>query len=123
MLAQRTTPTPTQPIGQSSARGSSSGAQRSASVRGGSQRGSGQSERPMTRARLHAMTQQEGHTSPDVIIGTLLIFGQPAYTLIDPGATHSFMSSRFALQANVPSSSLPGEWHVSLPSGDVMRIN
>ncbi len=44
----------------------------------------------MTRARLHAMTQQEGRTSPDVIIGTLLIFGQPACTLIDPGATHSF---------------------------------
>ncbi|KAL6125970.1 hypothetical protein ACLB2K_074021 [Fragaria x ananassa] len=32
------------------------------------------------------------------------------------------MSSRFALHANVPSSSLPGEWHVSLPSGKVMRI-
>ena len=77
----------------------------------------------MTRARLHAMTQQEGHTSPDVIIGTLLIFGQPAFTLIDLGVTHSFMSSRFALHANVPSLSLLGEWHVSLPSGEVMRID
>ena len=77
----------------------------------------------MTRARLHAMTQQEGRTSLDVIIGTLLVFGQPAFTLIDPGATHSFMSSRFALHVNVPSSSLPGEWHVSLPSGEVMRID
>ena len=76
----------------------------------------------MTRARLHAMTQQEGRTSLDVIIGTLLIFGQPAFVLIDPGATYSFMSSRFALHANVLSSSLPGEWHVSLPSGEVMRI-
>ena len=33
------------------------------------------------------------------------------------------MASRFALHANVPSSSLPGEWHVSLPSGEVMRID
>lgn len=33
------------------------------------------------------------------------------------------MSSRFALHANVPSSSLLGEWHVSLPSGEVMKIN
>ena len=33
------------------------------------------------------------------------------------------MSSRFALHANVPSSSLPGEWHVSLPSSEVMRID
>ncbi|KAL6211208.1 hypothetical protein ACLB2K_016435 [Fragaria x ananassa] len=30
---------------------------------------------------------------------------------------------RFALHANVPSSSLPGEWHVSLPSSEVMRID
>lgn len=77
----------------------------------------------MTRARLHATTQQEGRTSPDVIIGTLLILGQPGFTLIDPGAMHSFISIRFALHANVPSSSLPREWHVSLPSGEVMRID
>jgi len=69
------------------------------------------------------MTQQEGRTSPDVIIGTLLIFDQPAFTLIDPGVTHSFIFSRFVFHANVPSSSLPGEWHVSLPSGEVMRID
>ena len=69
------------------------------------------------------MTQQEGRTSPDVIIGTLLIFGRPAFILIDPGATHSFMSSRFSFLANVPSSPLPGEWQVSLPSGDVMKID
>ena len=32
------------------------------------------------------------------------------------------MSSRFALHANVLSSALPGEWYVSLPSGDVLKI-
>ncbi|KAL6199632.1 hypothetical protein ACLB2K_029415 [Fragaria x ananassa] len=69
------------------------------------------------------MTQQEGRTSPDVIIGTLLIFGRPAFILIEPGATHSFMSSRFSFLANVPSSPLLGEWQVSLPSGDVMKID
>ena len=53
----------------------------------------------------------------------LLFFGQLAFTLIDPVATHSFISSRFSLHANVSSSSLPGEWHVSLPSGEVMRID
>ncbi|KAL6191701.1 hypothetical protein ACLB2K_038091 [Fragaria x ananassa] len=103
------TPTSTLPAGQSSARGSSSGTHGSSAARGGSQQGSGQRGRPMTRAKLHAMTQQEGRISPDVIIGMLLSFGQPAFTLIDHGATHSFMSSRFALHANVSSSSLPGE--------------
>ena len=107
MLAQRTAPS--QQGDQSSARGSSGGSRGGSAARGGSQQGSGQRRRLMTRARLHAMTQQEGRTSPDVIIGTLLIFGQPTFTLIDPGATHSFMSSRFALHANVPSLSLPDE--------------
>ncbi|KAL6199373.1 hypothetical protein ACLB2K_029157 [Fragaria x ananassa] len=69
------------------------------------------------------MTQQEGRTSPDAIIGILLIFSHPAFILINPGATHSFMSSRFSFLANVPSSPLPGEWLVSLPSGDVLKID
>ena len=82
----------------------------------------GQTGRPTTQARLHAMTQQEGRTSPEVIIGTLYVFDYPAVTLIDPGATHSFMSSRMAVLANVPSSPLLGDWQVSLPSGDVLRV-
>ena len=95
MLAQRTAPS--QQGGQFSARSSSGGSRGGSAARSGSQQGSGQRGRPATRARLHAMTQQEGRTSSDVIIGTLLIFGQPAFTLINPGATHSFMSKRFAL--------------------------
>ncbi|KAL6212439.1 hypothetical protein ACLB2K_017659 [Fragaria x ananassa] len=102
LSVQRTTSAPTQPVGQSSARGSSGGSQGGSATRGGSQQGSGQRGHPMTRARLHPMTQHEGRSSPDVIIDTLLIFCQPALTLIDLGATHSFMSCRFALHTDVP---------------------
>ena len=49
----------------------------------------------MTQARLHAITPQEGRDSPEVIMGTLSIFGWPAYTLFDPGASHSFVSVSF----------------------------
>ena len=76
--------------------------------------------RPTTQARLHDMTQQEGRTSP--IMGTLYVFGYPVLTLVDPGATHSFISSRLALLANVPSSPLLGDWRVSLPLGDVLKV-
>ena len=108
-------------MGQSSAGAFGGGTHAMASARGSFQQSRGQRGRPATtHARLHAMTQQEGRTSPDVIIGTLLIFGRPAFILIDPGATHSFMSSRFSFLANVPSSPLSREWQVSLPSGDVM---
>ena len=33
------------------------------------------------------------------------------------------MSSRFSILADVPSLPLPGEWQVSLPSGNVMKID
>ncbi|XP_062020778.1 uncharacterized protein LOC133737186 [Rosa rugosa] len=115
LLTQRVASTPFQTAGQSFAGtstggtvASTSGARINSAARGSPQRGRGQRGRPTTHARLHAMTQQEGRDSPDVIIGTLSVFGQPAYTLIDPGASHSFMSSRFACFANVPSSLLIG---------------
>lgn len=68
------------------------------------------------------MMQQEGRTSPEVIIGTLYVFGYPSLTLFDPRATHSFILNRLALPANVPSSPLLGDWRVSLPSGDVLGV-
>ena len=54
-----------------------------APAKGGFQQGRGQRGRhATTHARLHAMTQQEGRTSPDVIIGTLLMIspGKPEVT-------------------------------------------
>ena len=45
--------------------------------------------------RVFAMTQQEATSSPDVISGRLTIFGESAFVLIDPGATHSFIASSF----------------------------
>ena len=55
------------------------------------------------------MTPQEGRDSPKVVMGTLSIFGWSAYTLFDPGASHSFVSVNFASYANVLASPLLGE--------------
>ena len=52
-------------------------------------------ERPSVQPRVFAMTQQEAASSPDVISGRLTIFGESAFILIDPGATHSFIASSF----------------------------
>ena len=54
-----------------------------------------QMERPSVQPRVFAMTQQEATLSPDVIFGRLTIFGESAYVLINPGATHSFIVSSF----------------------------
>ena len=51
--------------------------------------------RPMTQARVFAVTQQEADTAHDVVTGMILVFDPDAYILIDLGATHSFISMGF----------------------------
>ena len=58
-------------------------------------RGRGQRGRPPARGRVYAMTRQEAQATPDVVTGTLSIFGDDARVLIDPGATHSFISREY----------------------------
>nr|XP_011462317.1 PREDICTED: uncharacterized protein LOC101310021 [Fragaria vesca subsp. vesca] len=72
-LTHRVAPTFYQTAGQTSVDASSSGSRASSAVRGGPQQGRGQRGRPTTQARVHAMTFQEGRTSPEVIIE--LLFG------------------------------------------------
>ena len=43
------------------------------------------------------MTQQELHATPEVIIGTLSIFGHDSHIVIHPGSTHSFVSHTFIM--------------------------
>ena len=89
------TPSYPQAGGQSSVGTSSSGSQAGSSGRGGMQLSRGQRERSTMQARLHAIPPPEGRDSPDIIMSMLFVSGWSAYTLIDPGATHSFISTRF----------------------------
>ena len=41
------------------------------------------------------MTQQDADAAPDVVTGIISILDHDAYTLMDPGATHSFSSKPF----------------------------
>ncbi|OMO67807.1 Zinc finger, CCHC-type [Corchorus olitorius] len=54
--------------------------------------------RPATRAqsRLYSMTQKEAATRPEIITGTLNIFGHDTYVLIDSGSKRSLVSNAFA---------------------------
>ena len=47
------------------------------------------------------MTRQEAHATPDVVTGTLSIFGDDARVLIDPGATHSFISREYVARVGM----------------------
>ncbi|CAL2229315.1 unnamed protein product [Prunus armeniaca] len=100
---------------------SSAGAQTSVASRGGSQqRGRGGHSRAT--GRVYSMSQQEAQASPDVITGILPVFGVPAKVLIDPGATHSFVTPSFAHNANVRLSALRNELAISVPTGEIFKV-
>ena len=72
----------------------------------------------MTQARVFMVTQQDADTAPDVVTGIISVFGRDAYILIDPGATHSFISMGFISKVNVESQPIDRSIVVSLPIGD-----
>ena len=67
--------------------------------RGGLGRGRGSAPRMQTetrtQARVYAVTQQDVDAAPDVVTGIISILDHDAYTLVDPGAMHSFASRPF----------------------------
>ena len=69
----------------------------------------------MTQARVFAVTQQDADTTPDVVTGMISVFDRDAHILIDPVATHSFISMGFMSNVNVESQTIEV---VSLPTGD-----
>ena len=50
--------------------------------------------------------------------GTIQVFGSDAYVLIDPGATHSFISTKFITQVNIEIQPIDCSMVFSLPIGD-----
>ena len=56
-----------------------------------------------TQARVFTVTQQEANASPDVITGMISIYDHDAYALVDPRATHSFISVPFSERHQIES--------------------
>ena len=64
------------------------------------------------------MTQQDADAALDVVTGIISILDHDAYTLVDPGATHSFASKTFLDRFQIETHPLEGCIRVSLPVGD-----
>ena len=64
------------------------------------------------------MAQQDADTAPDVVTGIISILDHDSYTLVDPGATHSFASKPFLDRFQIETQPLEGRMRVSLPAGD-----
>ena len=91
---------------------------RSGGPAGRGQSSRGQMGRPQTQAMVFAVTQQEADVAPEVMTGTIQVFESDAYVLIDPGATHSFISAKFIAQVNIEIQPIDCSMVVSLPTGD-----
>ena len=53
-----------------------------------------------------------------MVSGIISILDHDAYTLVDPGATHSFASKPFLDRFQIETQPLEGHMRVSLPAGD-----
>ena len=73
-----------------------------------------------TQARVFSVTQQEAYASPDVITGMISVYDHDAYALVDPGATHSFVSVPFTERHQKESQPIDGRMVVFVPNGDTM---
>ena len=73
-----------------------------------------------TQAQVFSVTQQEADASPYVITGMISVYDHDAYALVDPGATHSFISVPFTERHQIESQPIDGRMVVSVPNGDTM---
>ena len=121
-VASLATPVPEMSAQKSSGRGFPRRGASTAAGRGGRGRGRGSAPgiqtEPRTQARVYAVTQQDADAAPDVVTGIISILDHDAYTLVDPGATHSFASKPFLDRFQIETQPLEGRMRVSLPAGD-----
>ncbi|XP_075515465.1 uncharacterized protein LOC142550112 [Primulina tabacum] len=68
--------------------------------------------------RIFAMTKESVNPDSSMISGNISIYGKEAITLIDTGATHSFMSEVFMHSISVEPTVMPLHFNIVLPSGE-----
>ncbi|XP_073291024.1 uncharacterized protein [Primulina huaijiensis] len=76
------------------------------------------SDKGKVQGRILTMTKEGANPDSSVISGNILISGKEALTLIDTGATHSFMSEVFMLSLSCEPTFMPLQFTIMLPSGD-----
>ncbi|KAL2240784.1 UNVERIFIED_CONTAM: Transposon Tf2-12 polyprotein [Sesamum indicum] len=110
--------------GRGRGRGRGAGSRESGHAISSGMRGVGeQVTQRQTQARIYNITREEAPASNDVISGTILLYDIAAYVLIDPGSTHSYISSEFASKIPGENSPLGCNLMVYLPVGGGVIVN
>ncbi|XP_077242571.1 uncharacterized protein LOC143883093 [Tasmannia lanceolata] len=81
------------------------------------------SDRPRLPGRLHALTHQDAQTVGSVVSGTLPDASSYAYVLFDSGATHSFVSSSYAMLHSLSVMLMNHDLCISTPVGSDLVAN
>ncbi|XP_075515773.1 uncharacterized protein LOC142550585 [Primulina tabacum] len=76
------------------------------------------SDKGKVQGRIFTMTKEGANPDSSVISGNILISGKEALTLIDTGATHSFMSEVFVHSLSREPTVMSLHFNIMLPSGD-----
>ena len=93
------------------------------STGGGIGRSQAQSSNPPSQARIFALTRGEAEVAPEVITGKVLLYQLEVYILIDPGSTHSFISSRMTSHFRKSHEILDIKVNVYTPLGEVEVVD
>src|SRR3954471_20830908 len=72
--------------------------------------------------RVNHVTLKEAQEDTKVVLGTLPINSKPAYVLFDSGASHSFLSEKFALLHDISFKELPTSFMIKTP-GSIWRTS
>ncbi|XP_077249297.1 uncharacterized protein LOC143888768 [Tasmannia lanceolata] len=79
--------------------------------------------RPRIPGRLHALTHQDAQNAGTMVSGTLSVASSYAYMLFDSGATHSFVTSSYAMLHSLPIMPMNHDLCVSTPVGSDLVAN
>ncbi|XP_075499072.1 uncharacterized protein LOC142537440 [Primulina tabacum] len=74
-------------------------------------------------ARVFAMTQEEADDANEVVSGIIFIHQVPAYVLFDCGATHFFMSKRFAKKLGRKPDKLTEPLRIATPTNRAIEMD
>ncbi|XP_075515726.1 uncharacterized protein LOC142550537 [Primulina tabacum] len=69
------------------------------------------------------MNQEEADDANEVVSGTILLQKVPAYALFDCGATHSFVSKRFAKKVGLKPESLTEPFRIATPTSKTIETH
>ena len=85
-------------------------------------RGQSQVQGGGVQGRVLCMTQEDMRAATDVVAGTLLLKSQHVYTLIDPGATHSFIARKWEDKLKVQPMRMEKGVVIGTPLGETILI-